>query len=149
MASALFDKGREGFLDGSLDWDTDDVRADPVLGERRGDETFWRSFDPDAPLPVLTKETLRRGLGLDNATITDVKVEHTIDFGCEPIRPLPEGLVLTAAGILLRKHQEINEREATREALELEAEEREAADWRAGVTSEASCERSELERPEQ
>ncbi len=27
MASALFDKGREGFLDGSIDWDTDDVRA--------------------------------------------------------------------------------------------------------------------------
>lgn len=27
MASALYDKGREGFLDGSIDWDTDDVRA--------------------------------------------------------------------------------------------------------------------------
>lgn len=25
--SALYDKGREGFLDGSIDWDTDDVRA--------------------------------------------------------------------------------------------------------------------------
>lgn len=25
--SALFDPGREGFLDGSIDWDTDDVRA--------------------------------------------------------------------------------------------------------------------------
>jgi len=27
MASALYDKGREGFLDGSIDWDTDDVRV--------------------------------------------------------------------------------------------------------------------------
>jgi len=27
MASILYDKGREGFLDGSIDWDTDDVRA--------------------------------------------------------------------------------------------------------------------------
>ncbi len=27
MASGLYDKGREGFLDGSIDWDTDDVRA--------------------------------------------------------------------------------------------------------------------------
>jgi hypothetical protein len=27
MASALYDKGREGFLDGSIDWDTDDIRA--------------------------------------------------------------------------------------------------------------------------
>lgn len=25
--NALFDPGREGFLDGSIDWDTDDVRA--------------------------------------------------------------------------------------------------------------------------
>lgn len=27
MANALFDPGREGFLDGSIDWDTDDVRV--------------------------------------------------------------------------------------------------------------------------
>src|SRR3989304_3481237 len=27
MTSALYDKGREGFLDGSIDWDTDDVRV--------------------------------------------------------------------------------------------------------------------------
>lgn len=27
MASALYDKGRQGFLDGSIDWDTDDIRA--------------------------------------------------------------------------------------------------------------------------
>lgn len=26
MANALYDKGREGFLDGSIDWDTDDIR---------------------------------------------------------------------------------------------------------------------------
>lgn len=31
MASALFDPGREGFLDGSIDWDTDDIRAMLVL----------------------------------------------------------------------------------------------------------------------
>jgi hypothetical protein len=27
MAAALYDKGREGFLDGSIDWDTDDIRV--------------------------------------------------------------------------------------------------------------------------
>jgi len=27
MANALYDPGREGFLDGSIDWDTDDVRV--------------------------------------------------------------------------------------------------------------------------
>ena len=25
--NALYDKGRQGFLDGSIDWDTDDIRA--------------------------------------------------------------------------------------------------------------------------
>lgn len=27
MANALYDKGREGFLDGSIDWDTDTIQA--------------------------------------------------------------------------------------------------------------------------
>ncbi len=27
MATALYDKGREGFLSGSIDWDTDDIRV--------------------------------------------------------------------------------------------------------------------------
>ena len=27
MANVLYDHGREGFLDGSIDWDTDDIRA--------------------------------------------------------------------------------------------------------------------------
>lgn len=27
MANALYDKGREGFLDGSIDWDTNDTRS--------------------------------------------------------------------------------------------------------------------------
>ena len=27
MANELYDKAREGFLDGSIDWDTDDIRA--------------------------------------------------------------------------------------------------------------------------
>lgn len=27
MANALYDKGREGFLDGSIDWDTDSIKA--------------------------------------------------------------------------------------------------------------------------
>lgn len=27
MSNALYDPGREGFLDGSIDWDTDDIRV--------------------------------------------------------------------------------------------------------------------------
>lgn len=31
MANALYDPGREGFLDGTIDWDTGDIRAMLVL----------------------------------------------------------------------------------------------------------------------
>ena len=31
MANALYNPGREGFLDGSIDWDTDDIRVMLVL----------------------------------------------------------------------------------------------------------------------
>jgi hypothetical protein len=31
MANALYDPGREGFLDGTIDWDTDDIRVMLVL----------------------------------------------------------------------------------------------------------------------
>lgn len=41
MANAMYDKGREGFLDGSIDWDTDDVRACLV----RSTYTFSASHD--------------------------------------------------------------------------------------------------------
>lgn len=39
MANALFNPGREGFLDGSLDWDTDDIRAMLVLSSYTFDAT--------------------------------------------------------------------------------------------------------------
>ncbi|MBM4447518.1 MAG: hypothetical protein FJ023_09310 [Chloroflexi bacterium] len=32
MANALYDKGREGFLDGSIDWDTDNIKCVLVDG---------------------------------------------------------------------------------------------------------------------
>lgn len=32
MANALYDKGREGFLDGSIDWDTDTIKVCLVDG---------------------------------------------------------------------------------------------------------------------
>jgi hypothetical protein len=39
MASALFDNGREGFLDGSIDWDTDDIRVMLTLSSYTFDST--------------------------------------------------------------------------------------------------------------
>lgn len=41
MANALYDKGREGFLDGSIDWDTDDIRVILV----RSSYTFSAAHD--------------------------------------------------------------------------------------------------------
>lgn len=42
MASALYDKGREGFLDGSIDWDTDTIKC--VLIDS-ADYTFSAAHD--------------------------------------------------------------------------------------------------------
>jgi hypothetical protein len=42
MANVLYDKGREGFLDGSIDWDTDDIRVILVDG---ADYTFSAAHD--------------------------------------------------------------------------------------------------------
>lgn len=42
MANVLYDKGREGFLDGSIDWDTDDIRL--VLVDA-ADYTFSAAHD--------------------------------------------------------------------------------------------------------
>lgn len=39
MANQLFNPGREGFLDGSIDWDTDDIRVMLVLDSYTIDPT--------------------------------------------------------------------------------------------------------------
>jgi hypothetical protein len=39
MANAMFDPGREGFMDGSLDWDTQDMRVMLVLSSYTFDAT--------------------------------------------------------------------------------------------------------------
>ncbi len=39
MTNALFSLGREGFLDGSIDWDTDDIRAMLVKDTYTFDDT--------------------------------------------------------------------------------------------------------------
>lgn len=44
MANALYDYGREGFLDGSIDWDTDDIRC--VLIDE-ADDTINLATDQD------------------------------------------------------------------------------------------------------
>lgn len=44
MANALYDKGREGFLDGSIDWDTDDIR---IILIDEADDTIDLASDED------------------------------------------------------------------------------------------------------
>ena len=44
MANALYDSGREGFLDGSIDWDTDAIRADLI---DEADDTIDLANDVD------------------------------------------------------------------------------------------------------
>ena len=44
MANALYDKGREGFLDGSIDWDTDDIR---LMLVDEADDTVDLALDED------------------------------------------------------------------------------------------------------
>lgn len=64
MANALYDKGREGFLDGSIDWDTDDIRVMLVLSTY----TFSAAHDY---LDHLTSYDNGRSAALTGKTVTD------------------------------------------------------------------------------
>lgn len=44
MANALYDHGREGFLDGSIDWDTDNINAHLI---DEADDTIDLALDED------------------------------------------------------------------------------------------------------
>lgn len=66
MADALFNPGREGFLDGSIDWDTDDIRVILTLS------TY--TFDPAdrflSDIPASTRDN-GRSASLGSKTVTD------------------------------------------------------------------------------
>lgn len=64
MANALFSKGREGFLDGSIDWDTDDIRAMLILSTYTFDDT-------DKFVSDLGSVDNGRSAALANKTVTD------------------------------------------------------------------------------
>jgi ApbE superfamily uncharacterized protein (UPF0280 family) len=50
MANRLYDKGREGFLDGSIDWDTDVIKAVLVDGADYVPDTATHDFLDDIPI---------------------------------------------------------------------------------------------------
>jgi hypothetical protein len=49
MANALYDKGREGFLDGSIDWDTDTIKVVLVDGADYTPNLSTHDFLDDIP----------------------------------------------------------------------------------------------------
>lgn len=67
MANALFNKGRQGFLDGSIDWDTDDIRCALI------------DHGTDIPVPatdtflsdILAGAIVARSTAMTSKTVTD------------------------------------------------------------------------------
>jgi len=76
MANELYDAGREGFLDGSIDWDTDDIRCILVdIADYTVDLAAHDNLD-DIPAPArvatsgaLTGKTVAAGVA-DAADVT-------------------------------------------------------------------------------
>jgi hypothetical protein len=80
MANALYDHGREGFLDGSIDWDTDDVRVILVDTDDYTVDLALHDFLDDIPAgarvatsSALTTKTVDAGVAdADNVTFSSV-----------------------------------------------------------------------------
>ncbi len=66
MANSLFNNGREGFLDGSIDWDTGDIRAMLTLSSYTYDATDEFLSD----VPASTRDN-GRSAALGSKTVTD------------------------------------------------------------------------------
>jgi hypothetical protein len=66
MANALFNPGREGFLDGTIDWDTGDIRVMLV----KSAYTFDAADKFIADLPAATADN-GRSAALASKTVTD------------------------------------------------------------------------------
>ena len=66
MASALFDPGREGFLDGTIDWDTADIRVMLTLSAY----TFDAADKFLSDIPASTRDN-GRSAALSGKTVTN------------------------------------------------------------------------------
>lgn len=72
MANALYDTGRQGFLDGSIDWDTDTIQAYLVTSAYTfsgAHSTTAQVTSPVATSPAFTGKTVTDGVA-DAADIT-------------------------------------------------------------------------------
>ena len=85
MANGLYDKGREGFLDGSIDWDTGDIRVCLVAS------TYTFSAAHDFMADIATDDN-GRSAALAGKTVTsgvadanDTTITATAAVACEAI----------------------------------------------------------------
>lgn len=67
MANALFDHGREGFLDGSIDWDTDDIRFQLI---DEADDTIDLANDEDLADRAAASKVAQSTPGIGSKTVT-------------------------------------------------------------------------------
>jgi hypothetical protein len=68
MANALYDKGREGFLDGSIDWDTNDMRC--VLIDE-ADDTIDLAVDDNLDDRAVASRVAVSAAGLGTKTVAN------------------------------------------------------------------------------
>jgi hypothetical protein len=86
MANVLYDKGREGFLDGTIDWDTDDIRAILLRS------TYTFSAAHDFVDDITTGNENGRTIAFSSKTVTsgvadaaDIQVTATAAVACNAI----------------------------------------------------------------
>jgi hypothetical protein len=68
MANALYDKGREGFLDGSIDWDTNDMRG-ALIDE--ADDTIDLAVDDNLDDRAVAARVAVSAAGLGSKTVAN------------------------------------------------------------------------------
>jgi len=85
MSNALYDKGREGFLDGTLDWDTNTIKAtlvDKDFYTYSAAHQFLTSVSASAragTATTLTTKTVTSGVaGAANTTFVSVSAGSTV-----------------------------------------------------------------------
>lgn len=90
MANVLFDKGREGFLDGSIDWDTNTIKAVLVNS----------GFSPSSTNSVLTDVTGRAGGDGASAVISPTFGSKTVTDGVADAADITFTAVSSTAGVV-------------------------------------------------
>lgn len=93
MANALYDKGREGFLDGSIDWDTDTIRVMPVRTSGGGSGPYYtKNLGTHEDLADIPDNSDCRPLGTGASKGTELATK-TVTAGVANADPADLGLI--------------------------------------------------------